>query len=108
MKKQTKTEIKEGCGEMIGEIVISLILIVIGGAVLALFGVDDDAEWLDSDLMMLIGIGAILIPAGIIFAIIHAIKKKKEKKIKKLKLYDPAENNENDFDETEIDGHYGV
>ncbi len=75
---------------------------------LALFGVGSDAEWLDGELMMLIGIGAIFIPAGIIFAIIHAIKKKKEKKIKKLKLYDPAENNKKGSGETEIDGHDGV
>lgn len=47
--------LKEGCGEAIAEILISLLLFGVGAVVLFSFGADMDAEWLDGDLMMLIG-----------------------------------------------------
>lgn len=87
MKNNFKSRFKEGCGDAVAEIVLSLLFLGIGAAVLAVFGVGGDAEWLDDDLMILIGIGAVLIPGAIIFAIIRAVKKRKKEKIKKLELY---------------------
>jgi hypothetical protein len=55
-----------------------------------------DAEWLDGDLMMLIGLGAVIIPAGIIFAVVHLIRKRKNRISKKIKIY-----NKNDIENTE-------
>ena len=89
-------KIKEGCGEVIAEILLSLLLFVIGAVVLSLLGVDTDAEWLDGDLMMLIGFGAIVIPVGIIFAFVHLIRKRRKRNIKKIKIY-----NKNDLENTE-------
>ena len=77
--------LKEGCGEAVVEILISLLLFGIGAVVLFSFGADMDAEWLDGDLMMLIGLGAVIIPAGIIFAVVHLIRKRKNRISKKNK-----------------------
>lgn len=77
MKKETKAELREGCGEAALEIVLSLVLLAIGAGVLALFGVSVDAEWLDEDLLMLIGIGAVLLVGGAVFGVFRIIKKKK-------------------------------
>ena len=77
--------LKEGCGEAVVEILISLLLFGIGAVVLFSFGADMDAEWLDGELMMLIGLGAVIIPAGIIFAVVHLIRKRKNRISKKNK-----------------------
>lgn len=93
-----------GCGEVIAEILLSLLCLGIGVAVLSLFGVDTDAEWLDEDLTMLIGLGAIFVPAGMMFAVVHAVRKRKKKNIKKIEIYNKTEDNENkenDLDDTE-------
>lgn len=99
MKEKTTKRLKEGCGDAVAEIIISLIFLAIGAAVLALFGIGIDAEWLDGDLIILIGIGAIFIPAGIIFAIVDIARKRKKKNIKKIEIYN--KNKENDLDDTE-------
>ena len=78
MKKETKAKIREGCGEAALEIVLSLVLLAIGAGVLALFGVSGDVEWLDGDLLMLIGIGAILLVGGAVSVVVRVIKKRKE------------------------------
>ena len=69
---------KEGCGEAVAEILLSLLLFGIGAVVLSVFGTDIDAEWLDGDLMMLIGLCAVIVPVGIIFAVIHIMRKRKK------------------------------
>ncbi len=69
-----------GCGEVIAEILLSLLFLGIGAVVLSLFGVDMDAEWLDEDLAILIGMGAIFVPCGIIFAAVHFFRKKRKNK----------------------------
>ena len=78
MKKETKAKIREGCGEAVLEIVLSLVLLAIGAGVLALFGVSGDVEWLDGDLLMLIGIGAILLVGGAVSVVVRVIKKRKK------------------------------
>ncbi len=87
-----------GCGDVIAEILLSLLFLGIGAVVLSLFDVDTDAEWLDGDLLMLIGIGVIIIPAAIIFAVVHAVRKKKRKNIKKMEIY-----SKNEDEQTEIE-----
>ena len=94
---------KEGCGEAIAEILLSLLLFGIGVVVLSLLGVDTDAEWLDSDLMMLIGLCAVIVPVGIIFAVIHIMRKRKKRNIKKIKTY-----NKNELENTERNGQDDV
>lgn len=96
-------KIKEGCGEAVAEILLSLLLFGIGAVVLSLLGVDTDAEWLDGDLMMLIGFGAVIIPVGIIFAVIHIMRKRKKRNIKKIKTY-----NKNELENTERNGQDDV
>ena len=98
MKKKAKTEIKEGCGEAVAEILLSFLFLGIGAVVLFLFGVDMDAEWLDGDLMMSIGIFAIVIPAAAIFAVVHIVRKRKKNNIKRIKIHsknEPEKNEEN-------------
>lgn len=94
---------KEGCGEAVAEILLSLLLFGIGVVVLSLLGVDTDAEWLDSDLMMLIGLCAVIVPVGIIFAVIHIMRKRKKRNIKKIKTY-----NKNELENTERNGQDDV
>ena len=87
---------KEGCGEVIAEILLSLLFFGIGVVVLSLLGVDTDAEWLDGELVMLIGLCAVIIPVGIIFAALHILRKRKKRNIKKIKIY-----NKNELENTE-------
>ena len=94
---------KEGCGEAVAEILLSLLLFGIGVVVLSLLGVDTDAEWLDGDLMMLIGLCAVIVPVGIIFAVIHIMRKRKKRNIKKIKTY-----NKNELENTERNGQDDV
>ena len=94
---------KEGCGEAIAEILLSMLLFGIGVVVLSLLGVDTDAEWLDGDLMMLIGLCAVIVPLGIIFAVIHIMRKRKKRNIKKIKTY-----NKNELENTERNGQDDV
>lgn len=101
MKKKAKTEIKEGCGEAVAEILLSFLFLGIGAVVLFLFGVDMDAEWLDGDLMMLIGIFAIAIPAAIIFAVVHTVRKRRKNNIKRIEIYSK---NEDEQDKNKEDG----
>ena len=105
MKKKTKAEIKdalkEGLGDLLGEIVFTFVLMVIGILVLSLFGVDVDVEWVNDDITVLIGLGAIIIPAIIICAIVQAVKKRKKKKIKKIELYKPHDGEEKISDDAE-------
>ena len=79
MKKNFKSRLKEGIGEALAEIIFSLLFIAVGVGVLALFGVGNDAEWLDGDLIILIGIGAVLIPTIVVCTIVHTIKKANKK-----------------------------
>ena len=69
--------------------------------VLSLLGVDTDAEWLDGDLMMLIGIFAIEIPAAIIFAVVHTVRKRKKNNIKRIEIHSK---NEDEQDKNKEDG----
>ena len=94
---------KEGCGEVIAEILLSLLFFGIGVVVLSLLGVDTDAEWLDGDLMMLIGLCAVIIPVGIIFAALHILRKRKKRNIKKIKIY-----SKNELENTERNGQDDV
>ena len=94
---------KEGCGEAIAEILLSLLLFGIGAVVLSVFGTDMDAEWLDGDIMMLIGLCAVIVPLGIIFAVIHIMRKRKKRNIKKIKTY-----NKNELENTERNGQDDV
>ena len=87
---------KEGCGEAIAEILLSLLFFGIGVVVLSLLGVDTDSEWFDGELVMLIGLCAVIIPVGIIFAALHILRKRKKRNIKKIKIY-----NKNDLEDTE-------
>ena len=96
-------KLKEGCGEAVAEILISLLLFGIGAVVLFSFGADMDAEWLDGDLMMLIGLGAVIVPVGIIFAALHILRKRKKRNIKKIKTY-----NKNELENTERNGQDDV
>ena len=86
MKKRFKSRFRTELGETALEIILSLIFLGIGAMVLALFGVSGDAEWLDGDLVLLIGIGAIIVPTGIIFAVIHAVRKRKKQNVKKIEI----------------------
>ena len=88
---------KEELGDAVLEIILSIILLAIGAGVLALFGVSGDAEWLDGDLVILIGIGAVAVVGGAVGALIFAIKKKRKKKDNTNNAEDNGENNkEND------------
>jgi NADH:ubiquinone oxidoreductase subunit K len=99
-QKKTGMKIKEGCGcgEEIAEILLSLLFLGIGAVVLSVFGIDTDAEWLDGELMMLIGIFAIAIPVAIIFAVVHIVRKRKKNNIKRIEIHsknEPEKNEEN-------------
>ena len=80
MKKRFKSRFREELGEAAVEIILSLIFLGIGAIVLSLLGVSGDAEWLDGDLVMLIGIGAVLLVGGAIGVIVWAVKKKNKEK----------------------------
>lgn len=80
MKKNFKSRLREGFGEMALEIILSLVFLAVGAGVLALFGVSGDAEWLDGDLVMLIGIGAVLLVGSAIGVIVWTVKKKNKRK----------------------------
>lgn len=108
MKDKTKEKLKEGCGEAVAEIVLSLIFCAIGAGVLALLGVSLSVEWLDEDLVMLIGILAIAIPAAIIFAVVHTVRKRKRNSIKKIEIHIKNEPKENNLDNTEKKGQDDV
>ncbi|MBE6647166.1 MAG: hypothetical protein E7611_05955 [Ruminococcaceae bacterium] len=111
MKKKAKTEIKEGCGEEVAEILLSFLFLGIGAVVLFLFGVDMDAEWLDGDLMMSIGIFAIAIPAAIFFAVVHTVRKRRKNNIKRIEIHSKNENEENEdnyLNNTEKEGQDDV
>ena len=107
MKKETKVKLKEGLkegfAELLGEIGCSLIFILIGILVLSVFGVDPDAEWIDDDLTMLIGIAAIVIPAIIIGLIIGFVKKRKKKNIKKIEIYSKNEREQDEKNPDDIE-----
>lgn len=92
-----------GCGEAVAEILLSLLFLGIGAVVLSVFGIDTDAEWLDGDLMMLIGIFAIVIPAAIIFAVVHTVRKRRKNNIKKIEIHAKNEDEENEENEENID-----
>ena len=103
-----------GCGEAVAEVLLSLLFLGIGAVVLSVFGVDMDAEWLGEDLMMLIGIFAIAIPAAIIFAVVHTVHKRKKNNIKRIEIYsknedeENEENQKNNLDNTEKKGQDNV
>lgn len=69
-----------GCfGEVIAELVLTAVLFLIGWGVLSLFDVGLDSDWLDDDLILLIGIGALVALFGILAAVIKVFKRKKKK-----------------------------
>ena len=103
MKKKAKTEIKEGCGEAVAEILLSFLFLGIGAVVLSVFGIDTDAEWLDGDIMILIGIFAIAIPAAAIFAVVHTVRKRRKNNIKRIEIHAKNEDEENEENEENID-----
>ena len=92
-----------GCGEVIAEILLSLLFFGIGAVVLSVFGIDTDAEWLDGDLMMLIGIFAIAIPAAAIFAVVHTVRKRRKNNIKRIEIHAKNEDKENEENEENIE-----
>ena len=93
-----------GCGEEIAEILLSLLFMGIGAVVLSVFGIDTDAEWLDGDLMMLIGIFAIVIPAAAIFAVVHIVRKRKKNNIKRIEIHAKNEDKQDKQDKNKEDG----
>ena len=69
-----------GCfGEVIAELVLTAVLFLIGWGVLSLFDVGLDSDWLDGDLILLIGIGVLVIAFGILATVIKVFKRKKKK-----------------------------
>ena len=80
MKKRFKSRFRIELGEAALEIILSLVFLGIGAMVLALFGVSGDAEWLDSDLVMLIGIVAVFLVGSAIGVIVWTVKKKNKRK----------------------------
>ena len=76
--KRTKKQIKEDLLDGLLEIVLSLAFCAIGALIISLLGIDLDLSGIDLDLLILIGVGAFLAVFGIMFVVIHLIKKKKK------------------------------
>ena len=65
MKKGFGNRFKEELGEAVLEIILCIVFLAIGAGVLAIFGVGADAEWLEFDTLVLIGIGATAIAVAV-------------------------------------------
>ncbi len=65
------------CLEAIGEFIIEIIFFGVGACLLAALGIELDLEKLDGDTVTLIGIGAIMIVALLVFCVVRMIKKRK-------------------------------
>lgn len=89
---------RKGClGEALAEIVVELVLtgvmFGIGALVFKLFGLDIDAEHLDGDLTVLVGIGA-LAALALIFALVWYIARSIKRNSKNKAEGKPSEENQ--------------
>ncbi len=82
-KKSKRRKIAEGIGEVIGEIIISLVLFGIGALAVTLFGGSIDSENMDFDLIMLIGIAIVFIFGALIFVLWRLFKSKRKSNAQK-------------------------
>ena len=77
MKKQTNEQLRGGCLEAVGELVLYLIFFGLGLLVVGLFGGNTALDEVDPDLMVLLGILALGIVAAVVFGLIKLLKRKK-------------------------------
>ena len=73
--KKDKKRVKEGLSEALLEIVLSLVFFGIGALIIGAFGFEIDAPDIDFDLIVLIGIVALAVIFGIVFALVKLYKK---------------------------------
>ena len=80
--KEDKKNIKSALLEGLFELILSLICLGVGALIIGLFGVDFDSADIDYDLIILLGLVALVAVFGIFFALVRWIKKtlKKNKK----------------------------
>ena len=67
-------------GEILGELVITIVFFLIGAGVLFLLGSKEAIMDMDPDLTILLGALAVLALFGVIFTVASAIRKKKKRK----------------------------
>ena len=95
MKKgKFKEKFKENLGDAALELVLTLILLIIGVGVLALFGIEADCESMDPDLVALIGLGALAAAGAVIVAAVILIKKFRKGKAADGDHIEPPEKSE--------------
>lgn len=92
-KKNFWERLGEGFLEALGEILLTGILIAIGGGVLALFGKTVDWDTADTDVLSLVGILVVVAVLYIIGLTVTFLKKRKAGK-----TWDPREEEEDDVD----------
>ena len=73
--KLNKKKLSEGLLEAILEIVLTLIFFGIGALIISMFGVELDSLDTDSDLIVLLGIVALVVLFGIVYALARFFKK---------------------------------
>lgn len=92
MKKKRK-RIRSNLLEALGELVLGLLCFGIGALIFRLFGGELDASFVDFDLLVLIGIVALCLAAGVVYALIRCLGRKSKRKGKENTL--PETNEEN-------------
>ena len=81
MKKRSfKEKFKENLGDAILELILTLILFAVGAGLIAFFGIEIDYETMDSDLIVLIGFGALAAVGALIAAVVVLIKRSRKGK----------------------------
>ena len=88
-KKNFWKALGEGLLEILGEILLTGIFLAIGGGVLALFGKTVNWDTVDTDVLTLLGILALVVVAYAIGLTVTFIKKRKARK-----TWDPREEEE--------------
>lgn len=80
MKKNGENKrgkLREGIAECLLELVLTVIFFAVGWGILSLFGIN--ADEMDSDLTVLIGIAVFAVAIAAVVAIAHFVKKKKKR-----------------------------
>ncbi len=74
---EEKEEKSGGCLDAVLELGIELALIALGAGVLAILGFSFDSEWIDPDMLGLVGVGAVAVVGVVAFLIYKIFKKKR-------------------------------
>ena len=77
--KKGKKKLKEAFFELAFEIVFTLLFFGIGALIINAFGIELDAQSIDFDLIVLLGIVALIIVFGAVYALIQRFKKTSNK-----------------------------